>query len=339
VISLGKAGALSARVGAAAELHHLGMNPKAPLPHDLWRLRRIIRECRPDVLHGWMYHGNIAATLANVGLGTPLVCGIHHSLYDLRGEKPLTRLMIKSGAFLSRHAQCMLYCSAVSSSQHEVLGYERARAKVIPNGFDIDMLRPDSHGRAKIRTELSVSAHEFLIGMVARVHPIKDHANFLRAARRFADTNPEARFVLVGDGAVSENASLSDLIASLSLGDRVLLCGRRTDIGHINAALDIATSSSRGEAFPMTLGEAMACGVPCVATDVGDVSEIIGDTGVVVPPRDADALAAGWSQIAALDNAARQALGQRARQRIIDRFSMTAVHGRYMDLYASLADK
>jgi glycosyltransferase involved in cell wall biosynthesis len=175
--------------------------------------------------------------------------------------------------------------------------------------------------------------------MVARVHPIKDHENFLRSARLFADANPNARFVLVGEGAVPGNALLGDLIASLNLQDLVHLCGRRTDIGHINAALDIATSSSRGEAFPMTLGEAMACGVPCVATDVGDVSEIIGDTGVVVPARDAVALAAGWSQIAALDEAARQSLGQRARQRIIDRFSLSAVNDRYMDLYASLIQK
>ena len=178
-----------------------------------------------------------------------------------------------------------------------------------------------------------------LIGLVARVHPIKDHANFLRAAALFAVTCPQALFVLVGDGADTSNSALGCLIDELQLRERVRLCGRRTDIAAINAALDIATSSSWSEAFPNAIGEAMACGVPCVATDVGDVREMIGDTGVVVPPRDAPALAAGWSQLAALDAPARRALGQRARQRVIERYSLKSVSDQYADLYMSLKRK
>jgi glycosyltransferase involved in cell wall biosynthesis len=166
---------------------------------------------------------------------------------------------------------------------------------------------------------------------------MKDHANFLRAAALFAVDYPHTHFVLVGDGAEAGNAELAEQIEKLQLQSCVHLLGRRTDIAAIDSALDIASSSSSwGEAFPNVIGEAMACGVPCVATDVGDVPQIIGDTGVVVPTRDPHALAAGWGRLAALDAPARRALGLRARQRIIERYSLPAVSAQYADLYTSV---
>lgn len=338
VIALGQAGTLSSRVANSANLHHLGMRASAPRLRDLRRLRGIIVRSGVDAIHGWMYHGNIATTLAAAGLGIPHVWGIHHSLYELHREKRIIRLLIRGGAFLSRYPEKVLYCSTVSSLQHEALGYKQLRTHVIPNGFDVQALKPDPSARARIRTQLSLASDDFVIGLVARVHPVKDHENFLRAARIFLDQEPAARFVLVGEGADANNRSLGELIDGLDLRDCVRLCGRRTDIGHVNAALDIAALSSRGEAFPMAIGEAMACAVPCVATNVGDVPEIIGDTGVVVPPRDPAALAAGWARIARLEPAERFALGENARKRIVDRFSMAAVNRRYVELYASLIE-
>ncbi|WP_243038987.1 glycosyltransferase [Dyella sedimenti] len=336
VIALGDVGTLSPCVGNAADLHHLRMRASGPRLGGLRRLRAIIVRSGAEVVHGWMYHGNIAATLATAGLGLSRVWGIHHSLYELHSEKRMTRMLIHGGSFLSRYTDRVLYCSTVSSLQHEALGYKRLRTQVIPNGFDVEALKPDPVAREKIRAEWSLTEDDLVIGLVARVHPVKDHENFLRAARILADQDPAVRFVLVGDGADASNASLNELIDRLSLRDRMRLCGRRTDIAQVNAALDIAALSSRGEAFPMAIGEAMACAVPCVATNVGDVPEIIGETGVVVPPRDHAALAAGWSRIARLEAAGRRALGESARQRIVDRFSMAAMNRRYVELYASL---
>ncbi len=336
VVALGKSESLSARVGAVAELHHLGMNAARPRPRDLWRLRRIALASAPDAVHGWMHHANIAATLATVGLRLPLLWGIRQSLYDLAEEKRLTRLIIRSGALLSHRPWQILYNSEVSARQHAAAGYDVTRTRVIPNGFETDLFRPDAAARQRIRAELALPADAVLIGLVARVHPMKDHANFLRAAGLFAAACPQAHFILVGDGADSDNPVLSGLIGELNLRARVRLCGCRTDIAVIDAALDIASSSSWGEAFPNAIGEAMACGVPCVATDVGDVPQIIGDTGVVVPPRNAVALAAGWAQLAALAAPARCALGLRARQRITERYSLPAVSRQYADLYTSL---
>lgn len=339
VIALGHLGSLSTRVGAVAELHHLGMNPAWPRPRDLWRLRRIVRVSAPGVVHGWMYHANIAATLATTGLGIPVLWGIRHSLHDLEREKRQTRLVIRSGALLSRRPGQILYNSVVSARQHEAAGYDATRTRVIPNGFDTDAFLPDVPARLRIREELALPPDALLIGLVARVHPVKDHANFLRAAGLFAAAYPQAHFVLAGDGADTSNTALSNLISELNLQACVHLCGRRTDIAAIDAALDISSCSSWGEAFPNAIGEAMACGVPCVATDVGDVPQIIGDTGVVVPARDPSALAMGWGRLTALDAPARRALGLRARQRIIERYSLAAVSMQYANLYSSLIRK
>lgn len=336
VVALGPPGSLSARVSAMAQLHHLGMNPARPWPRDLRQLRRIIRVSGPNVVHGWMYHANIAATLATIGLGIPVLWGIRHSLHDLDKEKQLTRLIIKGGALLSRRPRQILYNSVVSARQHESGGYDASRTRVIPNGFDTDLFRPDRAAQLRLREALGLPADALLIGLVARFHPIKDHANFLRAAALLAVDYPRTHFVLVGDGAEIGNVELAEQIDTLQLRSCVHLLGRRTDIAAINAALDIATSSSWAEAFPNAIGEAMACAVSCVATDVGDVPQIIGDTGVTVPASDAAALAAGWGKLAALDLPSRQALGLRARQRIIERYSLSAVSAQYAALYASL---
>lgn len=336
VIALGGPAALSARVAAVAELHHLGISPGRLRMGDVWRLRHIIRAAAADVVHGWMYHANIASSLASVGLGVPEVWGIRHSIHALSNEKRSTRMVIRGGAWLSRMPRHIVYNSLESSRQHEAAGYASAKTRVVPNGFDTSAFRPETSLRERVRAELAIPHEALLIGLVARVHPVKDHANFLNAAALFVAGCPQAHFILVGDGADAGNTLLAGLIDTLGLRGHVRLCGRRTDVVAINAALDIATSSSWSEAFPNTIGEAMACGVPCVATDVGDVREIIGDTGVVVPPRDAPALAEGWTQLANLDAPARQALGLRARQRVIERYSLGAVSGQYAGLYLSL---
>jgi glycosyltransferase involved in cell wall biosynthesis len=172
--------------------------------------------------------------------------------------------------------------------------------------------------------------------MIARVHPTKDHANFLEAAAHFLPEHPGTVFVLVGEGASDDNPPLLATIDRLGLRPHMRLCGKRVDVPALDAAFDIATLSSRGEAFPNAVAEAMACGTPCVATDVGDAALIIGETGLVVPPRDAPALARGWARLAALPAPERQALGARARERIVECFARRAIAHRFVDLYREL---
>jgi glycosyltransferase involved in cell wall biosynthesis len=336
VVVLRSESALSPRVADLAPLSHLGMNPGRATPVDVLRLRGVLRRNRPDVIHAWMYHANLVTSLAMTGLRTPVIWGIHHSLSDLASEKRRTRFVIRANAWLSRAPRRIRYVSALAARQHARFGFSDRRALVIPNGYDTDRLKPDAAARARVRRELGIGADALVIGMIARVHPTKDHANFLAAAARFLPAHPGTVFVLVGDGASEDNRPLLASIERSGLRAHVRLCGKRKDIPALNASFDIATLSSRGEAFPNAVAEAMACGTPCVATDVGDAALIIGETGLVVPPRDAPALARGWARLAALPAPERQALGARARERIVECFARRAIAHRFVDLYREL---
>lgn len=336
VVVLGPPAALSARAAESATIHHLDMRPGRAGPRDVLRLRRMLRREAADVVHAWMYHAHLLTTLAVWGAREPHLWSIHHSLSDVATDKPLTRVVIRLNAWFSSRPQRILYASRVSASQHEASGFCKARTAVIPNGYDTRTFAPDPEQRASMRASLEIPEDALVIGLVARVHPTKDHATFCTAARHFLDHHPQTVFVLVGDGTSLDNPELAPLIETAGLRSHVRLLGRRADIPAINTAFDIATLSSRGEAFPNAVAEAMACGVPCVATNVGDVPEIVGDTGRVVPPRDPVALSNGWSKLASLDAERRAALGLRARRRIVEHYTSCIRARRYADLYSSL---
>jgi glycosyltransferase involved in cell wall biosynthesis len=169
--------------------------------------------------------------------------------------------------------------------------------------------------------------------MVARYHAMKDHGSFLAAAEILSRAHPSVLFALVGEGMSPANTELACRIESHGLHDRVLLLGPRSDIATVTAAFDIAALSSVNEGFPNAVGEAMSCGVPCVVTDVGDAALIIGDSGLIVQPGDPAAMSAAWSELLVMGNTARHALGLRARQRIVDHFSIDAVARQYERLF------
>lgn len=336
VVALGAEAELSGKIGSLAELHHLGMHPGRMTPLDFLRLRRLLGRQRHHLTQGWMYHANFMLTIASMGLGLPMVWGMRQSLYSLAQEKQRTRWVIQACAYLSRRPERIVYNSRASRAQHAKYGFYDSRGLVVANGFDTNDFSPDPAARFKVRAALGIAQDALAIGLVARVHPMKDHTNYLQAAARFAVDYPNAVFILVGDGADESNPILSDLIDNLRLRSKVRLCGRRTDTAALNCALDIACSSSWGEGFSNAIAEAMACGTPCVATNVGDTRDIIGDTGIVVPPRNPAALSEGWAKLAALGAEGRRDLGLRARQRIIDRYSLAANAEAYAGLYRSL---
>ena len=337
VVALGPEAALSTRVAKVAALHHLGMRAGRLHLGDLLRLRSILRRVQPDVIQGWMYHANLMATLAVMGLSVPTVWGIRQTLYSLDHEKAGTRWVIRACAQLSRRPARIVYNSQLSRTQHVKLGFHDSRALIIPNGFDTRAFMHNPDTRSRVRAEFGISEDTVAIGLVARMHAMKDHANFLCAAARFVTDHTNVEFFLVGDGVDGSSPELMRLVNELQLQSKVRLCGHRTDIAAINNALDIASlSSAWGEGCPNAIGEAMACGTPCVATDIGDVRAIIGDTGVVVPPRDPDALSKGWSKLFALGTEGRRTLGECARQRIASHYSLAANAAAYAELYRSL---
>ena len=204
---------------------------------------------------------------------------------------------------------------------------------MISNGFDCDVFRPDDDAHYRICNQLGLDSSAIVIGLVARFHPSKDHIGFLRAASLVSTMHPESSFLLVGKGLAQSDPTLNNLISQLNLTGRVFLLGERTDIPQLTAGLDIACSSSAYEGFSNSIGEAMACGVPCVVTDVGDSAYLVQDTGVIVPSRNPKALAHAIGQLIDAGSAKRKELGMAARRRIESEFSLPKVARRYEDLY------
>jgi glycosyltransferase involved in cell wall biosynthesis len=341
VLSLRDEGTMGPRIRElGVPVYTLDMQSGLPGLQALVRLRQMVRSLDPDVIQGWMYHGNLAASLAaRLAPGRHAVAwNVRHSLYGLQAEKPLTRQVIRANRFFSRRVDAIIYNSNLSRTQHEAFGFSGASARVIPNGFDLEWLVPDSVTGSAVRAELGLPPDATVIGHVARFHPMKDHASFLRAAVRVAGANPAVRFLLVGREVTPENPALEGIVPP-DLIDRFLFTGERSDVHRLMQAMDVFCLSSWSEAFPNVLGEAMACGVPCVTTDVGDSREIVGDSGLVVPPRDSEALADGLKTMIRKTVQERQALGRAARQRVQARYSLDSVVAQYADLYQTLFER
>ena len=339
VISLRDLGTVGPHLSALGiPVSAIGVHGSLPTPAAVLRLRSQVRSTTSALLQGWMYHGNLAALAARGWLPgrVPLVWNIRHSVYSLAAEKSLTALLIRLGAVLSHLPDRIIYNSRLAASQHEALGYAADRTVLIPNGFDTDRFAPGNHHRAAVRAELGLTQDTPLVGLVGRYHPMKGHANFLRAVAQVRIDCPTARFVMAGTDVTTENSELMGLVRELGVGDGVFLLGELADTARLMAALDILCLPSSSEGFPNVVGEAMACAVPCVATDVGDAAWVVGETGVVVPPRNPEALAEGLTLLLQTSRAARAELGGRARRRIEEHFTLTAITRQYADLYAEL---
>jgi len=322
-------------------VHAMGMKPSLLGPLSLLRLIRAIRRLKPDLIQGWMYHGNLAAQLAGMFARRPVAVfwNIRQSLSSLDEEKPNTARAIKLGARLSRWPTKILNNSRMSAAQHNAIGYEAATSVVIPNGFDTDLFAPSEEARRSVRAELGVAQDTFLIGLMGRFHPLKDHATFLRAGALLLRDYPDAQFVLAGKNVDWNNESLRVMVQDLGMVERIHLLGERLDMPRITAALDVASSSSCEEGFPNVIGEAMACGIPCVVTDVSDLPWIVGDSGRVVPPRNPEAMANSWKGVIKIGRQERITLGNSARLRVNEYFSLSSVVAQYEALYETAVAK
>ena len=340
VISLGSRSSLDGPIESlSVPVHNIGMSPaRLPTPLQMKRLVELIRQIKPDLIHAWMYHGSLTAEICLLLMRqrVPVVWSLHSCNDDLSLEKRMTALIIRLCRRLSTRPAKIIYVSEASRQKHEAMGYAR-NSCVIHNGFDVARFAPSTEARSSVRAELGVAEDQLLIGLIGRFHPMKDHVNFLMAAELLSKEYQAAHFLLVGREVNPANRVLGDLIAKHGLQDRTHLLGERTDIPRLIAASDISSlSSSYGESFPLVVGESMACGIPCVVTDVGDSAKIVGSTGLVVPPRDPEALARAWSQLLYVGADGRAQLGEAARERIRENFLLASVISQYESLYNSI---
>lgn len=308
-----------------------------PGPFGITRLIGSIKESRPDVIQGWMYHGNLMASVARKfsGATASLLWSIRCSL-NRELESRMTRHVIDLGARFSKGPSAIIYNSVRAQQEHERAGYAAARSLVIPNGFDTTAFarRPD---RAALRREFGLPAEGVVVGHLARAHPVKDHLLFFEAARAVCNTLPDAHFIAAGAGVPALGRTGAEGAAVAALGNRLTLLDAISDIPAYMSALDLFVLSSKAEGFANVLGEAMSCEVPCVATAVGDCTDIVGDTGTIVPREDLASLSKAIFAMASLDDPARRARGAAARERIAERYALDAISARYETLWRSRA--
>lgn len=341
VIALLPDGALAGPMRATgAGVEKLDLLGGVPVIQGTLRLAAHARAAAPDIIQGWLYHGNLGATVARAvqPRRVPLIWGVRQSLPSLDGENAWARTAIWLGKWLSRSPDRILFNSQTSLVQHQAFGFHGARMQYLPNGFDTARFRPDAQMRARRHLEWGVSDRHVVFGLVARYHPAKDHQTFLRAARQVAEVRPSAVFVLCGAGTEHDNQELSEQIAALGLLDRVRCLGVSSQVAEIMTGLDVlVSSSSHVEAFSNSIGEAMSSALPCIVTDIGDSALVVDDTGLVVPPRDPARLAQAMIAMIDVGRQGRLELGQRARNRIESTFSLDAVAAHYGALWQTLA--
>lgn len=297
VISMGGAGVFGPRLrDAGIDVHTLDIRGPVQTLRGLWRLYRLLRALYPDVVQTWMYHadffGGLVARLAGI---RAVSWGIRNSGADLAKSSVVSRALALLCAPLSRFLPAVIVACADNAAQrHQSWGYDGDRMLVVPNGYDLSMWQPDAQARAQVRAEWAVGDTVTVVGSVARWNPLKDHENLIAALARLRHHN--IHIVLIGHGLTGENDELMALLRQHGLTEHVRLLGARDDVPRLMQGLDVHVLSSRAEGFPNVVAEAMAAGVLCVVTDVGDAAHIVGDTAWVVPPRDAPALARGIDQ-------------------------------------------
>jgi len=340
VISLTDYGSLGNNIkNLNIPVYKMEMKAGFPNPFKIWRFIKLIRKINPEIIQGWMYHGNLTALLAKWVLPNRvfLLWNIRHTPDDLKKEKSLTALVIRLGAKFSSLPDRIIYNSKVSEQKHKLLGYDNKNKSIIPNGFNCEQFKPLDNAKSKLLHSLGLKKDTLLIGLVARYHIMKDHVTFLHSAGRLNKTYPEIHFVLVGEGVDKNNHLLIKLIEDLRITKKVHLLGKRMDVDEITAGLDIACSSSSwGESFSNAIGEAMACGIPCIVTDVGNSAWIVGETGMVVKPGDRKAFTDAMITLIKISTEERLGLGKLARNRIREHFSLNLVVKQYEDKYQSL---
>jgi glycosyltransferase involved in cell wall biosynthesis len=321
---------------AGVELHCLRMHAGIrDLPGAIIRLTRLIRQTKPDAIMSWLYHSDFIATLVATlsGRGTKrLAWNIRCAEMNLEQYGRSTRIVL---GLLAKMSGCpaVIAANSYAGQQHHIkCGYHPKKWAYLPNGFNTDEWQPDPGAKTRLCKELGIAPSKQLIGMVARNDPAKDHATLFEAMRLVRNKGLDAHLVLIGHN--TQKLGFAD-----ELTPHVSALGLRRDVPQLVPAFDIAVlASTFGEGFPNVIGEAMACGVPAIGNDVGDVAEIVGTTGKTVPQRSPKKLAEAIEELLTEDSHSRNYRKMASRERIIDHYSLDAMNERYLALWNSLAN-
>jgi glycosyltransferase involved in cell wall biosynthesis len=327
--------------GQNIKIDVLGVNVWLGGIFKIFTMRRIIKGFQPDIIHTWLYHANVVGGLAGISWSDArVVWGLHSGWLSRNHTKWLTRFMRRIGGWLSGLVPDSILCCTHSVQEfHAGLGYKLEKLVIVSNGVDLERFYPDCDARLELRREWSATENQLVIGMVARLDPQKDFRTFLDAAVIVRRAYPNARFILCGSGFDGDNAQITKELSRRHLEGHVTLLGFRSDVQRVMAALDVLVLSSRyGEALPLVVMEAMACGLPVVASDLGDIQRITGGWGKTVSPGSAQEFAEAMIAYARLSEEERSRLALNARERIAEMFSLGSAVHQHETLYRRLAE-
>ncbi len=322
------------------EVHVLDKFGRWDVFRFLVRLVKYIRLQQPDLVYGFLDTANVLIAALKPVLGnTHIVWGVRSAFVDWGRYDKLAKLTYKFGRVLARHTDLIIVNSRSGRNHHIENGYPAEKIRLIPNGIDTDVFFPDTRARNVKREELRVGKTQFVVGIVARMDPMKDYETFLRAAALLTDRCPDARFVCVGTGNADYVRQLHAMAGKLQLEGKIIWIPESHNVEDIYNALDLFTLSSYGEAFPNVVGEAMACGVPCVVTDAGDSAWLVDGVGLVVPTKSPQALAEGWMYFLGKSETDRKRTGMEARERIEREFEKKLLISRTQAALMTLVDQ
>lgn len=326
VASLSGDGPIAGRLEASGiALDLLDLRGPLKAPTGLLRLATVLRRYSPHVIQGWMYHGDLAATLASIisHSSRSLLCwGVRCSNTDFGNYRRQLRFVVRACARLSGRADLVIANSHAGMSVHAAIGYAPREWAVIHNGIDGDCFRPNPEARNAVRMELGIPSERVVIMHVGRTDPQKDHSTFLSAVARV----PDAQAVLIGLGT-----------EAYSHPPNVVGLGRRDDMARLLAAGDIIVSTSAyGEGFSNAIAEGMSAGLVPITTDVGDARTIVGDCGPIVLARDPAAVAAAIGSLSGAGVGELRRLGTAARNRIQTHFSLDRAAESFLSAYGRL---
>ncbi|WML90273.1 glycosyltransferase [Thiothrix lacustris] len=344
VISLDGEADLSNRIRAhGITVYSLDMSNNLTVGWQIFKLAHLLRSIKPDIIQGWMYHGNLATSLANLSLGNryPLIWTVHNTLYNIRQKSRTTRWIIELTTKRSNTATRILYNTELNASQHISIGYDDQHTQIIPNGFDTQLFSPNAYRRSNSRQMLGIPEDAIVIGMFTHDFSLNDHTLFLEATHLLLQHHKNVHFLLVGQDLTPEHPSIISLLKRSPMPQNIHLLGERKDTHSLMNTLDIfSLISSSADGFPNSVIEAMACGIPCITTDIIDLPHITGHTGQTLQTSDTtpSALAFIWLEWINAGEAWRKEMGLRGMAYIQQHYNIRQITDQYQATYKELVN-
>ena len=338
VISLTKNGEIGKALEAmGVKVLSLEMNNWLSIFKTLLKLKKIIQNEKPSIIHTWMYHANVLGGIASyLAKNKNIIWSIRRSEYT-RKESLSTFVVMKIGAIFSNIIPKVIVHVAESGlKNHQKYGYKSNNTLVIPNGFDLEKLKRNQVIRKKIRHELNVCDEQILIGCVGRFHESKGYETLISSAADILKLHKNVKYLLIGRNLDKKNIMLMEWINKTGFSDSFFMVGEKQNVPEYMNAMDIFCLSSITEGFPNVLGEAMAFALPCVATCVGDVKKITADNAILVQPKNKDSLSKGLTEMLSMENQKKQSMGLKGRKKMEKEYPINLICKKYYNLYDSI---